>query len=84
MTTMPTIRVGPYRLYSSRTTAVRPRHTHADGENCIPKFWLDLDASLVTNDGYSRREVRSIERIVRDKLEFLRNERDEFCSGYFS
>lgn len=34
--------------------------------------------------GYSRRELRDIERMARANLELLRNEWDEFCSGYIS
>ena len=49
-----------------------------------PRFWLDPDASLVTNHGYSRKELRDIERTVRENLELLRNEWDEFCRGYIS
>jgi len=39
---------------------------------------------LVTNHGYGRRELRTIERIVRENLKLLRNEWDEFCSAYVS
>jgi hypothetical protein len=42
------------------------------------------DASLATNHGYGRRELRDIERLVRENLELLRNEWDEFCRGYIS
>ena len=57
---------------------------HADRENRSAKFWLDPDASLGANHGYSRKELRDIERIVRKNLELLRNEWDEFCGGYIS
>lgn len=43
------------------------------------KFWLDPDVSLADNYGFSRRELRGIERIVRENLEKLRNEWDAFC-----
>jgi Domain of unknown function (DUF4160) len=55
---------------------------HADRENRSAKFWLDPNASLATNHGYGRRELRDIERIIRDNLELLRIESDEFCTGY--
>jgi hypothetical protein len=85
MMTMPTIlRAGPYRFYFYSHDCGEPRHTHADRENWSAKFWLDPDASLVMNHGYSRRELRAIERTVRENLELLRNEWDEFCSGYIS
>jgi hypothetical protein len=37
--------------------------------------------ALEENHGYSRKELRDIERILRENLETLRNEWDTFCSG---
>jgi hypothetical protein len=54
---------------------------HVDRESRSAKFWLDPDVTLATNHGYSRRELRDIERIIRTHLETLRNEWDTFCSG---
>lgn len=51
-----------------------------DRERWSAKFWLDPDVTLVTTHGYSRRELRNIERIIRENLETLRNEWDAFCS----
>ena len=80
MTPMPTIlRAGPYRFHFNSYDWGEPRHAHADRENCSAKFWLDPDAALSTNHGYGRRELRNIERIVRENLELLKNECDEFC-----
>jgi len=56
---------------------------HVDRENFSAKFWLDPDVSLEENHGYSRKELRDIERILRKNLEVLRNEWDTFCAGYF-
>jgi len=55
---------------------------HVDRENKSAKFWLDPDASLADNHGYSRKELRDIEQITRENLERLRNEWDAFCSGH--
>jgi hypothetical protein len=55
---------------------------YVDRENKSAKFWLDPDVSLANNHGYSRKELRDIERIARENLERLRNEWDAFCSGY--
>ena len=55
---------------------------HVDRESWSAKFWLDPDVALATNHGYSRRELRTIERIIREHLETLRNEWDVFCSGH--
>lgn len=54
---------------------------HVDRENMSAKFWLDPDVSLAENHGYSRKELRDIERITREK-ERLRNEWDAFCGGH--
>jgi hypothetical protein len=54
---------------------------HVDRENRSAKFRLDPDVTLATNHGYSRRELREIERIMREHLETLRYEWDAFCRG---
>jgi hypothetical protein len=46
---------------------------HVDRENRSAKFWLDPDVVLAKNHGYSRKELRDIERIMRENLEVLRN-----------
>jgi hypothetical protein len=80
---MPTaLRGGPYRLYFYSYDCGEPRHMHADRDNHSAKFWLDPDVLLDFNRGFSRKELRDVERIVRGNLEFLRNEWDEFCRNY--
>jgi len=54
---------------------------HVDRENKSAKFWLDPVVSLAENHGYSRKELRDVERIASENLETLRNEWDTFCSG---
>lgn len=77
---MPTaLLVGPYRFYFYSYDCSEPRHMHVDREKMSVKFWLDPDASLADNYGFSRKELRDIERIMRDNLEKLRNEWDAFC-----
>ena len=46
---------------------------HVDRENSSAKFWLDPTTSLATNHGFSRKELRDLERILWDNLEPLRN-----------
>jgi hypothetical protein len=76
-----TLRIGPYRFYFYSSDCDELRHMHVDRENMSAKFWLDPDATLVDNFGYSRKELREIERILRENLEQLRNEWDHFCGG---
>ena len=47
---------------------------HVDRENFSAKVWLDPDVRLAENFGYSRQELRVIERLARENLEILRNE----------
>jgi len=79
---MPTaLRLGPYRFYFYSYDCDEPRHMHVDREHMSAKIWLDPVIALADNYGYSRRELREIERIATENLEILRNEWDKFCSG---
>lgn len=77
---MPTaLRTGPYRIYFYSYDCGEPRHMHVDRENMSAKFRLDPDASLSANFGFNRKELRDIERVIRENMELLRNEGDTFC-----
>jgi hypothetical protein len=52
---------------------------HVDRERMSAKFWLEPDVSLEANYGFSRRELRDIDRILRQNLEVLKNEWNRFC-----
>jgi hypothetical protein len=79
---MPTaLRIGPYRFYFYSYDYGEPRHMHVDRENMSAKIWLDPIVSLAENHGYSRRELREIERTAMENLETLRDEWDNFCRG---
>jgi hypothetical protein len=54
---------------------------HVDRENMSAKFWLDPVVSLAESHGYSRKELRDIEKIATENLETLRNEWDTFCGS---
>jgi hypothetical protein len=74
-----TLRKGTYRFYFYSYDCGEPRHTHVDRDDLSAKFWLDPDVSLAVNYGFTRRELRIIERIARENLERLRSEWDAFC-----
>jgi hypothetical protein len=57
---------------------------HVDRESMSAKFWLDPIVSLVENHGYSRKELRDIEKMATENLEILRNEWDTFCGNVHS
>ncbi|MDQ2998339.1 MAG: DUF4160 domain-containing protein [Chloroflexota bacterium] len=54
---------------------------HVDHGALSVKLWLDPDIRVADNHGYSRRELREIERIAREHVEQLRDEWDRFCTG---
>lgn len=74
-----TLRTGPYRFYFYSYDCAEPRHTHVDRERFSAKFWLDPDISLSEAYGFSRQEIRTLERIIRMNVEELRRELDAFC-----
>ncbi|MEZ4542037.1 MAG: DUF4160 domain-containing protein [Chloroflexota bacterium] len=77
---MPTaLRRGPYRFYFYSYDCDEPRRMHVDRERLSAKFWLEPDIALAANHGYSRRELRDIEAVMRANLEMLRHEWDAFC-----
>lgn len=52
---------------------------HVDREKMSAKYWLDPDVSLADNYGFSRKELRDIERMIHDNQQKLRSEWDAFC-----
>jgi hypothetical protein len=54
---------------------------HVDRGNLTVKLWLDPDVRVADNHGYSRRELREIERLAREHVEQLRDEWDRFCTS---
>ncbi|RIK65128.1 MAG: DUF4160 domain-containing protein [Planctomycetota bacterium] len=70
---MPTIaRIGPYRIYFVSHDVGEPPHVHVDRDDQSAKFWLQ-PVSLARNLGFAAKELRTIERIVREhQQEFSR------------
>ena len=63
---MPTVlRRGAYRIYFYSHEPNEPLHVHVDEGRLSAKFWLN-PVSLARNLGFGARELRQIERIVRD------------------
>jgi len=72
---MPTaLRAGPSRFYFYSYDCTEPRHMHVDRDDQSANVWLDPDVTVAANRGYSRAELREIERITRVNLEHLRHE----------
>jgi hypothetical protein len=76
---MPTIRIlGPYRIYFySHDILSEPSHVHVDRDDRSAKFWL-APVALARNLGFSPKELRTIERIVREHQRGFLEEWDEY------
>jgi hypothetical protein len=67
---MPTVaRLGPYRVFFFSNEGLEPPHVHVQREESLAKFWLQSIA-LASATGFSARELRQIEELVRENQEF--------------
>jgi hypothetical protein len=61
---MPTLlTVGSYRFFCYAGDRNEPPHVHIERDNCEAKFWLE-PVRLQRNNGFSRKEISRIEKIV--------------------
>lgn len=76
---MPTVlRSGPCRVYFYSHEPNEPPHVHVDRDDQSAKFWLG-PVALAGNLGFSARELRRIEQMLREREEELL----EAWDGYF-
>jgi hypothetical protein len=69
---MPTaMRSGPYRIYFYSHDLSEPPHVHVDRDEQSAKFWLS-PVALARNLGFSAQELRTIERIIIEHEQHLR------------
>ena len=72
------LKQGPYRIYFYSHEPNEPPHVHVDRDWLSAKFWLN-PVGLARNLGFSARELRQIEKIIREhQTELL-----EAWNGYF-
>jgi hypothetical protein len=63
---MPTVlRLGPYRFFFFAGDRDEPEHVHVERDENLAKFWLD-PVRLERSDGFSGRELRTLQRIVEE------------------
>jgi len=75
---LPTIlRSGPYRFFFYSADAVEPPHVHVEREDFGAKFWLS-PVHLDSSRGFSRAEIRRIERLVSAHADSLRKAWHEY------
>ena len=66
---MPSIRIeGPYEVFFTSHDRGEPPHVHVDREKMAAKLWLQ-PVRVAYNLGFSRHELRKIERLITEHEE---------------
>ena len=77
---MPTAFIsGPYRFFFWAYDCSERRHIHVERDDFLAKFWLEPEPQLEDGGGFNRKELRDIERIIREHQEDTIREWDKFC-----
>ena len=75
---MPTVlRNGPYRVFFYSADSAEPPHVHVERDSCQAKFWLD-PVRLEDNQGFGRRELNRIRKLVGENVDDLLRSWNEF------
>jgi len=75
---MPTVlRVGPYRFFFFAGDRGEPPHIHVKRDASVAKFWL-APPRLQKNQGFGRKDIRKIRRILEENQEQLMTSWEEF------
>jgi hypothetical protein len=75
---MPTVlRVGAYRFHFYSDERGEPAHIHVRTSDGECKFWLD-PITLAKNRGLAAHEVRTIERLVYEHQDLLKEKYNEY------
>lgn len=76
---MPTVmRIGPYRFHFYSDEGQEPPHIHVRTPAGECKFWLEPVIALAGNRGLPAHELRTVERLVFEHQERLREAFHEF------
>ena len=68
---MPTVlRVGAYRFFFYAGDRDEPPHIHVERGDNTAKYWLD-PVMFQDSHGFSRSEIRQVERLIEEHLESL-------------
>jgi len=77
---MPTLlRIGPYRFFCYAGDYDEPPHIHVEREHSGAKFWL-TPVRLQKSKGFSRSELKRIQRLVEENRAQLLRGWDEYFS----
>jgi len=75
-----TLRIGPYRFFFYAGDRDEPPHIHIERDNHTAKFWLD-PVRIQNSGGFSRNEIRRIQKLVEENREDLLRSWDEYFNG---
>ncbi|MEY4876556.1 MAG: hypothetical protein RL708_1705 [Bacteroidota bacterium] len=73
-----------FRFYFVSFDCSEPPHIHVGNDaDKICKFWLrEKVAVLADNSGFTKHELKKIEKEVNNNFELLINKFNEYCKGY--
>ncbi len=75
---MPTaLRIGAYRLLFYASDFQEPRHIHVRRDDMMAKCWI-LPVRLATNIGFFARELRDVEKLVKENEDEIERNWNEF------
>jgi len=75
---MPTVlRIGPFRFFFYAGDRNEPPHVHVEQDKKAAKFWL-APPRLQSSQGFSRKELGRIDKIITDHQESLMEAWDEY------
>ena len=75
---MPTVlRIGPFRFFFYSGDGSEPVHIHVERDDEIAQFWL-TPVRLASSGGFSRTELREIERLVETNAAILQEAWNEY------
>lgn len=78
---MPTVlRNGPYRFFFYAGDREEPPHIHIERDKNTAKFWLD-PVRLQNSGGFSRTELKRIQKLVEENQEDLLRRWNEYFNG---
>jgi hypothetical protein len=70
---------GPYRFFFWAYDCAERKHIHVERDEVIAKFWVDPDFSLEDGGGFSRKDLRDIQRVIERRKEEVENGWGRFC-----
>jgi hypothetical protein len=78
---MPTVlRDGPLRFFFYAGDKGEPEHIHVESANGLAKFWLG-PVKLQRSEGFGRRALRAVERIIEEHEKELLEAWHEYFQG---